>query len=100
MQKQFTEFSTATKDYYKSIADIQNIISDIAGASDSFVNTVNTIQEQIRQVSDVPNTDSIDSQVILSKAKETEETTLSMTVIVNQNKENANAISGIIQKFS
>lgn len=100
VQKQFTEFSTATKDYYKSIADIQNIISDIAGASDSFVNTVNTIQEQIRQVSDVPNTDSIDSQVILSKAKETEETTLSMTVIVNQNKENANAISGIIQKFS
>lgn len=100
VQLQFTEFAKATQDYYKSIQNIQHIISDIAEAANVFVDTIQNIQTQIREVSDVPGKQSINSQDVLDKAKQTEETTEAMTVIVNQNKDNANAISGIVERFS
>lgn len=73
---------------------------DISEASGIFVDTVQNIQAQIREVSDVPGTQSVNSQDVLYKAKQTEETTEAMTVIVSRNKENANAISGIVKRFS
>lgn len=100
IQSQFTEFSNATADYYHSIKDMQMIISDIAKASEVFVDTVDTIQTQIREVSNVPDSQNIKSEDILNKAKQTEETAESMTIIINKNKENATAISGIVERFS
>ncbi|MCI6553123.1 MAG: methyl-accepting chemotaxis protein [Lachnospiraceae bacterium] len=100
VQRQFSEFSNATKDYCRSIRDMQHIISDIAEASGIFFETVQNIRTQIREVSDVPDDRSVSSQDVLDKAKQTEETTEAMTVIVSQNKENANAISGIVRRFS
>lgn len=100
VQLQFTEFAKATQDYYNSIQNIQHIISDIAGAADIFVDTIQNIQTQIREVSNVPDKQNVKSQDVLDKAKQTEETTEAMTVIVNQNKDNANAISGIVKRFS
>lgn len=100
VQMQFTEFANETKDYYQSIRDMQLIISDIAQASGVFVDTMQNIQSQIQCVSDVPNGEGVSSQNILEKARQTEETTEAMTVIVNQNIENANAISGIVERFS
>lgn len=97
---QFNEFANATKDYYKSIQDIQDIISEIANASEEFTGIVQNIHSQIREVSITPDSDSIRSEDILSKAKQTEETTEEITVIANRNKENANAISGIVERFS
>ena len=100
IQTQFTEFANATKDYYSSIRDMQMIISDIAEASEIFAETVQNIQEQIREVSNVPDDQNIKSQDILDKARQTEETAEAMNVIVSKNKENANAISGIVGRFS
>ena len=100
VQTQFTEFANATNDYYQSIRDIQQIISDIAESSGIFLDTVQNIQTQIRDVSDVPETRKINSREVLEKANLTEETTKSMTVIASQNKENANAISGILERFT
>ena len=100
VQTQFEEFSNAAKDYYQSIKDMQYIISDIAEASETFVETVHSIQAQIREVSDVPDDQSIQSRDVLDKARQTEETSEAMTVIVSQNRENANAISGIVNRFS
>ncbi len=100
VQMQFAEFAQATKDYYNSIRDMQMIISDIAQASEIFAQTVQNIQTQIRDVSNVPDTQNIKSQDIVDKAKKTEETAEAMTVIVSKNKENANAISGIVDLFS
>lgn len=100
VQTQFTEFAAATNDYYESIRDIQQIISDVAKDSEIFVNTVHNIQAQIREVSDAPDAQNIRSSEVLEKAKQTEETTEAMTVIVGRNKENANAISGILERFS
>lgn len=100
VQAQFSEFSNATKDYYESIRDMQHIISDIAETSEIFSDIVQNIQKQIREVSDVPDDQSVRSQDVLDKARQTEETTEAMVKIVSQNKENANAISGIIERFS
>lgn len=100
VQKGFTEFADVTRDYYTSIEDIQHIISDVAEASKIFTDTVQNIQSQIREVSDVPGGESIRSEDIIDKARKTEETTKAMTVIVDRNKENANVISGIVKRFS
>jgi len=100
VQIQFTEFANATEDYCKSIQDIQLIISDISEVTGTFVETVHSVQSQIKEVSDVPDSHNVNSQDVLDKAKQTEETAESMTVIVNQNKDNANAISGIVKRFS
>ena len=100
VQAQFVEFAKATKDYHQSIQDIQGIIADIAAASSTFVEIVNTIQTQIQSVSDVPGSQAVNSQDILDKARQTEVITEEMTVIVGQNKENAVAISGIVNRFS
>lgn len=100
VQAQFVEFAKATTDYHQSIQDIQGIIADIAVASSTFVETVDTIQTQIQSVSDVPGSQAVNSQDILDKARQTEVTTEEMAVIVGQNKENAVAISGIVNRFS
>lgn len=100
VQTQVTEFADATRDYYSSIRDIQMIISNIAEASETFADTVTNIQMQIREVSNIPDEQSIKSEDILEKAKETEETAKAMAAIVSKNKENANAISGIVEQFS
>lgn len=100
VQKRFTEFADVTGDYYRSVEDIQHIISDIAEASGIFTETVRNIQAQIREVSDVPGGESVRSEDMIDKARQTEETTEAMSVIVGKNKENANAISGIVRRFS
>lgn len=100
IQTQFSEFANATKDYYESITEMQHIISDIAQDSEAFVDTVKKMQTQIREVSDVPDDHSIRSQDVLNKARLTAEATDEMTVLINRNKENANAISGIVKRFS
>lgn len=100
VKNQFAEFSNATRDYYNSVKEIQLLISDIAEASEIFVDTVQNIQTQIKEVSSVPDDQNVRSQDVLEKAKQTEETTKEMTLIVSQNKENASAISGILKRFS
>ena len=47
-----------------------------------------------------PDSDHISSQDILEKARQTEETTQEMSVIVNHNKENALEINNIVERFS
>lgn len=79
---------------------MQRIIADIADASETFADTVQNIQAQIREVSNVPDSQDIKCQDILDKARQTEETAEAMTLIVSKNKENANAINGIVDRFS
>ena len=100
VQTQFTELVQETQDYYQSIQEIQAIISEIAEESETFVNTVQNIQNQIHAISNVPDSDHISSQDILEKARQTEETTQEMSVIVNHNKENALEINNIVERFS
>ncbi len=100
VQMQFTEFATAIKDYGSSITNMQIIISNIAQASDIFVDTVQNIQEQIRKVSDVPDSSNIKNEDILDKSRQIKEMVEVMNVIVSRNKENANEIDGVLRRFS
>ena len=99
IQNQLYHFTGATQEYYESTQDIKNIISEISQISGSFVNAVDTIEKEITAVSDNPDSEQTDSQTIIEKAKQTEETTRQMTKIVSDNKENAMAISQIVQRF-
>ena len=99
IQNQLYHFTGATQEYYESTQDIKNIISEISQISCSFVNAVDTIEKEITAVSDNPDSEQTDSQTIIEKAKQTEETTRQMTKIVSDNKENAMAISQIVQRF-
>lgn len=100
INEQLQGFSSATEEYHSSIKDIQDIIMDIADASGSFVDTVDRIKYEIGEVSDNNDSDMVSSEDILEKARQTEETTESMTMLVSQNEENANSISEIVDKFS
>lgn len=100
IQNQFLGFANATEEYHESIKEIQGIITDISDASTVFGETVEKIKTQIGQVSNAPESDMISSDEILSKARQTEETTEAMTKIVIENEENATAISNIVNKFS
>lgn len=100
VQVQFSDFSNATKDYYKSLQDMKQVISDVAKSSAIFSEAVQNIQSQILTVSCVPDDHIIKSEDVLDKAKQTEETTEIMIQLVEQNKKNALAIDGIVKQFS
>ena len=72
----------------------------MSDSSETFAAIVKHIDMQIRQVSDVPGDKTVDSSVVIDKANQTAETTADMIAMVNQNKENANAIKEIVEKFS
>ena len=77
---------------------MQHIIYDISKMSETFVQIVGSIQSQIHEVSDEP--DDMNSQDVLEKARQTEETTKVMTDLVDQNSEKAVVISGVVNRFS
>lgn len=79
---------------------MQQIIAEIAEVSGVFSATVQKIQKQIDGVSNVPDSENVKSQDIMDKVRQTEETTEEMAHIVNRNKDNAEAISEIVERFS
>jgi len=100
IKTQFTEFAHATSEYHDSIQEINAIISDIANSAGIFGESVENIQNQIIAVSSLPGADTVDSNHIIEKAKETEEISEVMIEMVDKNKDNADAISDIVSRFS
>ena len=100
IQTQFETLVTATNDYYSSIKEIQTTISEIDQASNVFVNAVTEIHTQIAEAQSVPEEGTVSSESVIEKAMQTTKTTEEMSVIVNQNKENAVSIREIVEKFS
>lgn len=100
IQTQFETLVTATNDYFVSIKDIKETITEIDQASCVFANAVTEIHNQIAKVQNVPDEGSVRSEDVLEKATQTTQTTEEMAVIVSQNKENAVSIKAIVDKFS
>lgn len=100
VQEQLTYFADATVEYYNSIQEIEKTISYISQISASFGNTVDEIQEEIKTVSDTPDMNTVESSEIMEKVKQTEETTEELSRIVSHNKDNAVAISEIVNRFT
>lgn len=86
--------------YRDSIGEIQKIIADISESSGIFVSTVQSIQKQIQEISDVPDSKNVRSEDIMKQVSETERAAEEMTSIVRRNKENANAINDVVARFS
>lgn len=100
IKKQLEGFNKATKEYARSIHEIQNVIEEIADSSEMFVQVVADIKSLIQEVTQTPSdANQVNSKDILMKAKETENTTKKMTVIVNENIENAEAINEVVHRF-
>ena len=89
-----------TKDSYQSIAKIQQIIQDIDSSSSVFSDVIIDIKNYINQVQCEPEDGTIDSEEILKHVEQTEMTTQELADIVGQNKQNAVAIQGIVERFS
>ena len=100
VQQQFSEFAAATKDYYNSVTDIQQIIDEISRSSEMFADVVKRIETQIKAVSDVPEDRTVSSSYVIDKANQTAATTSDMIAMVDRNKENAKAIEDIVVRFS
>ena len=100
VQQQFSEFASATQDYYNSVTDIQQLIDEISHSSEMFADVVKRIETQIKAVSDVPENSNVSSSYVIDKANQTAETTSDMITMVDRNKENAKAIEDIVERFS
>jgi len=100
IQNQLNGFSSATQDYYSSIKEIKAIIDELSGAASMFQKAVNNIKGQISKVSNAPDGSLVSSEEVLEKAELTERMTEEMKEIVNRNRENADAISSVVGRFS
>ena len=100
IQAQFEDFANATNEYHMSIEEIQEIISGIDESSQAFVRAVSDIHNQIEAVQSVSGGHVVSSSEIREKAEQTAQTTEELSVVVNQNKENAVSIRSIVERFS
>lgn len=97
---QFESFASATKNAYQSIEKIRYIIQDIDHSSGIFSDAVTDIKNRIDMVQSVPEDRAIDSEDVLKRLEQTEQTTQELADTVGQNKKNAVAIQEIVEKFS
>ena len=97
---QFEDFIEMSNEYSESIASIQDVIKDIKRVSDSFVEVVKVIREQVGTVelATKENTQGMDN--IIQKIGRTSETAETISDITETNQGNAESIQNIIRKFS
>lgn len=97
---QFESFANVTKGAYQSLEKIRFVIQDIDNSSSVFSNAVTDIKNRIDTVQSVPEESTIDSEDVLKRVEQTEQTTQELADIVGQNKKNAAAIQEIVERFS
>ena len=97
---QFEDFIEMSNEYSESISSIQDVIKDIKRVSDSFVDVVSVIREQVETVelATKENTQGMDN--IIQKIGRTSETAETISDITETNQGNAESIQNIIRKFS
>lgn len=100
IRKQFEDFATATNEYNTFISQIQDIIVDISSCSDTFVQSVSDIQNQINAVQNNSLGETVSTVDILTKVEQTKKTTEYLSELVGVNKENAISIQEIVSRFS
>lgn len=100
VKSQLEGFARATDEYHDSIAEIQNIISDIRQSSHIFVQVVNNITNQIGEVQNMPGTATVSTEDVMSKVGQIERSTEELSGMVSVNRENADAIRNVVNRFS
>ncbi len=97
---QFENFIEMANEYSESIASIQEVIQDIKNVSDSFVEVVSVIREQVGTVEQAADENTQGMGDILEKIDRTTETAGVISDITVVNQGNAKSIRDIIGKFS
>ncbi len=100
VRTQFEDFASATKDYNTFTTQIQEIIVDISECSDTFVQSVQDIQNRIDTVQNNSTGEEFSTEDILMKVEQTKRTTQSLSDVVYVNEENAMSIRQIVDRFS
>lgn len=100
VSKQFEDFIQMSNEYSTSIASIQDVIQDIKRVSDSFVEVVAVIREQVTMVENASDENTQGMGDIIEKIDRTTETAETLTNITKTNHENAVSIQDIVRKFT
>lgn len=100
VSKQFEEFINIAYEYSSSIELIQNIIKDIKDVTDTFVDVVSAIKNQINTVQLASNENNVGVDDIIEKIGRTITTAEVLANVVETNQKNATAICDIVSKFS
>lgn len=100
VSKQFEDFIEMANEYSTSIASIQDVIQDIKRVSDSFVEVVSVIREQVTMVENASNENAQGMGDIIQKIDRTTETAETLTNITETNQKNAVSIQNIVHKFT
>ena len=100
IRTQFESFVDATKEYNASIAQIQDIISEMSQCSDEFVKAVSDIRHQIDSVQRDPSAAGTSTEDMLLKVGQTRKSTEDLAEVAKTNQENATSIKEIVERFS
>lgn len=99
VQTRFEDFGKATNEYYMSIGEIKDIISEIDESAKVFAEAVINIRTQVEQVQNMPDAKVIATDDILTKINQIESTMDELLVVVNANQENTKSMQDIVGKF-
>lgn len=100
VSRQFEDFIEMANEYSSSIGAIQDVIRDIKRVSDSFVEVVAVIREQVVMVENATNDNTQGMSDIIDKIDRTTATAETLTSITEANQENAKSIQNIVRKFT
>lgn len=96
---QFKHFADMAESYNEAVAGIRDAIHSIDDASARFVDSVSSITEQMSHVSNASSDNEAGVDDIIEKNNLTTQTADSIIGIAKENKDNAEAIKNIIDRF-
>ena len=100
VRSQLEGFARATDEYNESINEIRSIISEIEQSADVFVNAVTNIRNQIDDVQHIPGSSIVRTEDVMAKVEQIEKTTEELSEMVTINKNNADSIRNVVDRFS
>lgn len=98
--RQFEDFIEMANEYSVSLTSIQEVIRDIKRVTDSFVEVVTMIREQVSTVEQATEENTLGMDNIIDKIDRTTATAEVISDITETNQGNAESIRDIIRKFS
>ncbi len=96
----FQEFSGMAKEYGGEVRGIREAIAVIARTTDEFKDSMDTIRDQVEQVSAASNDNERGVEDIITKNDMTTDTADKIMRVAEENTENAKEINGIIDQFN
>ncbi len=95
----FEEFVRMSDDYGDAVNDIQSAIDNISSTATRFIESVASIQEEIRLVNRASDDNAQGVENIVVKNDATTATADSIIAIANENQSNVDAIKSIVESF-